>query len=139
MKTTTPMTDCSFSSAGRSAAAVLSLPRIQTCLFAAPSVLCLLQSSSCSFVPLLLCVLYFLSPLYLSSVFPRLPHLPLVSFHTICFSPPSFSVCSLFVPSPHSASPPRIRRSFHLPLVRVKEDSGLLCCVRLLSTVSVAL
>lgn len=38
---------------------------------------------------------------------------------------------------PRSVSPQRMRRSFHLPLIRVKEDSGLLCCIRVSSTVSV--
>lgn len=68
------------------------------------------------------------------------PRLPLVSFHPICFSHHSVSAaCSLFVPSPRCASPWRMRRLFHLPLVRVKEDTALLCCVRVLSTVSAPL
>lgn len=118
---------CCYSSAAAPAPPLLLL---QTCSSLHP--LSLSQSSPCLFfflTPLL--VPYFLSHLcwlLLTNLQPSsparlLPHYLFVSPVTLLW--------------PRSVSPQRMRRSFHLPLIRVKEDSGLLCCIRVSSTVSV--
>lgn len=94
-------------------------------------------------------VLYFPSLSYLSFCIPLLPHAHSLSpgnnFQPssptplppryLFFPSPSFYCCLLFVC--HSALPLLWEYDVcFICLVRVREDSGMLCCVRLLSTVS---